>query len=188
MIQQKGPIIIRRVVTGHNADGESVIVADEVAPRAHTYAFTPGMFSALVWATPSIPAIPSSGDDPTIGVTSYVPEPGATRLIVNHFPPDAVVMGPGYDVAAAVREQLEMSPGLGEKFEPDVPGMHTTDTVDYAILLEGELWLEVGNEPAVHLSPGDVVIQQGTRHAWRNRSASPAIIAFILIGAHRATK
>ena len=188
MIQQKGPMVIRRIVTGHNADGKSVIIVDEAAPRAHTYAFTPGMFSALVWATPSILSLPSNGDDPTVAVTSYVPEPGATRLIVNRFPPDSVVTGPGYDVVAAAREQLEMSPGLGEKFEPDAPGMHTTDTVDYAILLEGELWLEVGYEPAVHLSAGDVVIQQGTRHAWRNRSNSPAIIAFILIGAHRASK
>ena len=64
--------------------------------------------------------------------------------------------------------------------EQNDPGMHTTRTIDYGIVLSGEIYLEL-DEGEVHLTPGDVVVQRGTRHAWRNRSAEPCKIAFVLI-------
>jgi quercetin dioxygenase-like cupin family protein len=69
--------------------------------------------------------------------------------------------------------------------ELDNPGMHTTDTVDYAIVLEGEAWLELDDGKEVHPKPHDIVIQNGTRHAWRNKGSMPVRIAFVLIGAAR---
>jgi quercetin dioxygenase-like cupin family protein len=63
--------------------------------------------------------------------------------------------------------------------------MHTTDTVDYGIVLEGEVWLELDDGQQIHLHPHDVVVQNGTRHAWRNRSDKPVRMAFVLIGARR---
>jgi len=62
--------------------------------------------------------------------------------------------------------------------------MHTTPTVDYGIVLDGEIWLELDNE-TVHLKRHDIVIQNGTRHAWRNKGTAPATLAFVLIGATR---
>jgi len=64
--------------------------------------------------------------------------------------------------------------------------MHTTHTVDYAILLDGELWLELDDGETVHLSAGDIVVQQATRHGWRNKGEHPATIAFVMLGAKPA--
>jgi len=101
------------------------------------------------------------------------------------FPPDSVMMNESFDPIAAGQEYMENFPGLAEKFEVDNPGMHRTDSVDYDILLDGELWLELDDGKEVHLKPYDTVIQNGTRHAWRNKSDKPATIAFVLIGAER---
>lgn len=101
------------------------------------------------------------------------------------FPPDSVMQGPRFNVLAAVEENLKCVPGLAECFEPDNPGMHTTDTVDYGIVLEGEIWLELDDGQVQHLRKHDVVVQNGTRHAWRNKNEQPALMAFVLIGARR---
>ena len=73
--------------------------------------------------------------------------------------------------------------GAIEHFEPDNPGMHTTDSVDYAICLAGELVLRLDDGAERTVTPGTVVVQRGTRHAWRNRTSKPAMMAFVLLGA-----
>jgi hypothetical protein len=128
-----------------------------------------------------VPQLPHDGKDPTASVTSIVPGPGASRLLIVTFPPDSVFAAPGFDPEAAVRENLAVSPGLAERFEPD--GMHQTPTVDYGIVLDGEIWLEVDGGRSERLARNDVVIQNGTRHAWRNKSEQPATLAFVLLGA-----
>jgi uncharacterized cupin superfamily protein len=101
------------------------------------------------------------------------------------FPPDAVMMSPGFDPAAAGAEYMAVLPGLAECFEPEHPGMHTTSTIDYGMLLDGEIHLELDGGATKKLSPRDVVVQNGTRHAWRNRSDKPATMLFVLVGARR---
>jgi quercetin dioxygenase-like cupin family protein len=78
-------------------------------------------------------------------------------------------------------------PEFASKFELDHPGMHTTDSVDYGIVLEGEVWLELDDGKQVHLKRHDVVVQNGTRHAWRNKTDKPVKMAFVLIGAQRTS-
>ncbi|HSV48605.1 MAG TPA: cupin domain-containing protein [Ramlibacter sp.] len=175
------PVAIRRVVTGHDGQGRAVVAADSIPPRTHAFAHIPGMVSRLVWATPVVPQLPHDGGDPTPAVASIVPGPGESRLLIVTFPPDAVFAIPGFDFAAAAQENLAVSPGLAERFEPD--GMHQTPTVDYGIVLDGEVWLELDDGRAERLVRHDVVVQNGTRHAWRNRSEHPATLAFVLIGA-----
>ena len=68
--------------------------------------------------------------------------------------------------------------------EPDAPGMHTTDTIDFEVVLDGEVWLELDDGVEVHLRAGDTVVQNGTRHAWRNHGDTTARLAVFLIGAH----
>ncbi|HSW04493.1 cupin domain-containing protein [Aquabacterium sp.] len=150
-------------------------------PRTHAFGHIPGMVSRLVWATGTQPALPFDGVDPTPDIMGFVPEPGETRFLVVTFPPDAVFAAPGFDPAAAAQENLATSPGLAERFEPD--GMHTTPTVDYAIVLDGEIWLELDEGRSALLRQHDVVVQNGTRHAWRNKSDRAATMAFVLIGA-----
>lgn len=172
---------IRRVVTGHDPQGQATVAEDGIAPRSHAFQHIPGMAQTVVWATPAVPRLPYDGRDPTPTLSSIVPGPGETRLLMVTFPPDSVFLSPGFDGAAAQRENLSVSPGLGELFEPD--GMHRTPTVDYGIVLDGEIWLELDEGRAELLGRHDVVVQNGTRHAWRNKSTRPAIMAFVLIGA-----
>lgn len=76
-------------------------------------------------------------------------------------------------------------PGLAETFEPEHPGMHTTDSIDYDVVLEGEITLELDDGVQVPLRRHDVVVQHGNRHAWRNPGDRPATMLFVLIGTRR---
>lgn len=174
---------IRRLVTGHDNRGHSAVVSDGQPPWSKVFEHTPGFASTLVWQTPPKPVRPYDGNDPTRKVETFVPAPGGTTFVVVTFPPDSVTGHPGFDPAAAGAEHAQESPGLVEHFEMDNPGMHTTPTVDYAIVLEGEIWLELDDGKTTLLRQHDVVVQNGTRHAWRNKSNGPAKLAFILIGA-----
>jgi hypothetical protein len=96
------------------------------------------------------------------------------------LPPDAVMGTPAFDGLGYVAEQLTHSPKLAETFEAD--GMHTTPTVDYTIVLDGEIWMELDGGELTHLTAGDVVVQNATRHGWRNKSDKPVTLAAVLIG------
>lgn len=180
------PVQVRRIVTGHAADGSALFRTDAAPPRCDAFEHIPGMVSRLVWATPAVPTWPHDGQDPTPAVASIVPAPGETRFLIVTFPPDSVFARPDFDPAAAGAENLRISPGLAERFEPD--GMHATPTIDYAVVLDGEIWLELDEGRATRLERHQTVVQQGTRHAWRNRSDAPATLAFVLIGATRASE
>jgi mannose-6-phosphate isomerase-like protein (cupin superfamily) len=93
---------------------------------------------------------------------------------------------PTPDPAAIAAEIDEKLPGLLDPFEDDGDGMHTTDTVDYGICLEGELCLRLDDDEEFTLTPGTCVVQLGTRHAWKNRSDRPALMCYVQIGAARA--
>ncbi|ACP23087.1 hypothetical protein NGR_b16360 (plasmid) [Sinorhizobium fredii NGR234] len=175
----------RRVVTGIR-NGRSVFVSDDLVPNAHLHASIPGFMTSVCWATPAGPELPLDGSDPALPGTRITPSAGETRLMIVRFPPDSVMADPSFDPAAADAEQQVHLPGLAELFERENPGMHTTDSIDYDIVLEGEIWLELDDGAEVNLRQGDVAIQCGTRHAWRNKGTSPATMAFVLIGAARS--
>lgn len=177
---------IKRVVTGRNSAGESVIVSSGDAPCTHDFVHIPGMSVTQVWSTERDPSIPQAFADPTESIQSIVPGVGGTQFMFVAFPPDSVYMSPDFNPADAGAENLKHAPGLAEKFEMDNPGMHTTDTVDYGIVMQGEVTLELDGGRVEHLKAGDVVVQNGTRHAWRNGGKVPALIAFVLIGARRS--
>jgi uncharacterized cupin superfamily protein len=178
-IVSQDPLRIRRVVTGTDESGRAVVVSDDTAPRFHDFASIPGMSETFVWETrPGEPPL-----DTTVEAQSMVPGPGATMLKIVRFPPEAVFADPSFDPRAADAEQAEAQPGLAELFEPDNPGIHTTPTIDYAVVLDGEISLELDDGLLVPLARGDVVVQNGTRHAWRNPSSEPATIVFFTFGA-----
>jgi hypothetical protein len=176
---------VRRIVTGHNSEGASIFASSGWAPNAHDYRYIPGMSVAQLWSTPPLPSITSEIQDPTVTAHSVVPMAGGTQLLFVTFPPDAVMQSPEFDPKAAHEENLKCVPGLAECFEPDHPGMHTTSSIDYGIVLDGEIWLELDGGQLQHLQRHDVVVQNGTRHAWRNKSDRPTLMAFVLIGARR---
>jgi quercetin dioxygenase-like cupin family protein len=93
---------------------------------------------------------------------------------------------PSVSRATVHAEMDRVVPGLTEYFEPDTPGMHTSDTVDFGYVLSGRIWLELDNGESRELRAGDSFIQNGTRHAWRNKSDAGCTILFVLIGADRS--
>ncbi len=180
-------MLIRRVVTGSSKDGQSIILSDGPSPRVADFKHVPGFRNVLLWETLPNPSIPHPGvdHDPSVTLTSFVPPPGGTNLMVVDFPPDAVMTRPEFDPTAAGAEYFSRLPGLAETFEIANPGMHTTDTVDYGVVLEGEIVLELDSGMTKTLHKYDVVIQNGTRHAWRNPGTTTATMLFVLMGAHR---
>ena len=114
---------------------------------------------------------------------SVVPGPGGTSLHIVTFPPDSVFADPSFDAHAAQKEALVRLRGLADHFEKEDPGMHKTNTVDYSVVYDGEIWLELDDGETLHLRRGDVVVQNGTRHAWRNKGAKPVTMLFFLNGA-----
>lgn len=173
----------RRVVTAKNAAGRSVVVSDGISPRETALKHTPGFVSAPMWVTAATPSLSVDCKDPmAVADSSLLPGPGGSTFIVVTFPPDSVMKSADFDPAKAGAEHLAATPGIADTFERDNPGMHTTPTVDYGVVLDGEIWLELDDGKAVHLKQHDTVVQHGTRHGWRNKGAKPATLAFVLLG------
>ena len=176
---------VRRVVTGRDNEGRSVFVSCDAAPRTHDYVHIPGMSTTQIWSTPAVASLAERVYDPTLKLQSVLPPPAGTRFVLMSVPSDSVRQGPQFNPVAALEENFSVAPDLAALFEPDHPGMHTTDTIDYGIVLEGEIWLELDDGRMEHLRKHDVVVLNGTRHAWRNKTESPTLLAFVLIGARR---
>src|SRR5207249_10942303 len=117
--------------------------------------------------------------------TDYFPPKEGFRFMAITFAPESHVRAANVDRQTALPEVLEKLPGMLEHMEPDHPGMHTTDTIDFDYVVSGEIWLELDDDKEVLLKAGDTVVQNGTRHAWHNKSAEPCRMLFCLIGAHR---
>lgn len=175
---------IRRVVTGVDAEGKSRVVSDGPPSRSHDYVNRPGYTNAMVWATEGTPTVPTDGSDPTAPVKTQFPLPGGTRLVMIELPPSAAAESDGGDPAALRAEMEEHTPGLLDYFE-EGSSFHATPSVDYHVMLSGELWL-ILDEDEVRVGPGDVVIQNGTRHHWENRTDEPARFVTIPVGAEWA--
>lgn len=179
------PWIPRRVVTGV-VGGKSIFLSDGPAPNAHIYEGWPGFMTSVCWATASVPGVPpNSEEEPAPPGRDVIPGPGETRLMIVRFPPDAVFADPRFNPGLTDKEQEIHLNSLARVFEQDDPGMHTTDSLDYDIVLDGEIWLELDDGEERRLKQGDVVIQGGARHAWRNKSDCITTMAFVLIGAKR---
>ena len=173
---------VRRVVTGHDASGKAVFVGDEqIAPV--TLALLPGSEFHRFWGADSILTFPDDGSRPD--APRYFPPVGGFRFGFFTIPPDGGVGAPpDLDLGAALAEFEEKLPGMGEYLELDQPGMHTTASVDYGVVLSGQATLELDDDAKVVLNPGDTYIQNGTRHRWSNTGDIPAVLAVALVGAH----
>jgi quercetin dioxygenase-like cupin family protein len=169
------PKPIRRVVTGLTPEGKATIIMDGPAPQV-TPGADPDAGSTVLWVTNRAPASNAGNDDAApAGTGNPVPPPwrGGTILRIVDFAPGTRPQRP-----ASALQGVHHTPERSERH----PGFHMTDTVDYAIVLEGEVWA-VLDEAETLLKTGDVLIQRGTYHAWDNRSDQVARIAFVLIDA-----
>ncbi|MGX9899171.1 cupin domain-containing protein [Arthrobacter sp. SA17] len=171
---------VRRVVTGMDGTGKSVFISDGVVPNSHDFETMPGQAQVRVWFTPGVGSTVAPDAEPTDNKGPVVPGPGGASFVIVSYAPESVVTSPEFDPAAAGQELATYAPDLAEVFEPD--GMHRTPSVDYGVVLEGEVWLELDDGAQVRLTAGDTVVQLAARHAWRNKTQAPATVAFVITG------
>ena len=176
------PRPIRRVVTGHNAQGRAIFLSDGPAPAV----FDRGPGATVVtelWETGATPASNAGSDDPTMGRPQRLPPPkNGSKFRVVEYPPDSQRV-----VALHATGSAQDANAKSEGYVRDIankrhPGFHKTATIDYAIVLSGEIYALM-DEGEVLLKTGDVLVQRGTNHAWSNRTEQPCCIAFVLIDA-----
>jgi hypothetical protein len=171
---------IRRIVTGDDASGRSRVVEDAPAAAVRTVAERPGYRAVNVWRTTQSPVLINDPDSISNHEGILPPKQGSILRIID-FPPEPA------DPAERDRRIRATFGGIYKDAQHDGrkhPGMHKTDTVDYAIVLEGEIW-SVMDDGETLMRAGDVLIQRGTNHAWANRSQKTARIAFVLIDGKR---
>jgi len=174
---------VRRVVTGHNAEGKAVFASDEKVP-ALTMKLLPGSEFHRLWGGEEAPTFPDDGSEPA--QATYFPAVGGYRFGMFMIPPETTAsIADLPDMEAATAEVEEKMPGLLSYMEPDAPGMHTTDTIDFEYVISGSITLELDDGAEVLLKAGDTVVQNGTRHAWRNTGTEPCRLAVFIVGAHR---
>jgi mannose-6-phosphate isomerase-like protein (cupin superfamily) len=176
------PNPVRRVVTGHDAQGRSIVVSDGPAPFVHVNPADPEWYSTDVFRSVGAPAaIETHPVETTEGPRRQLPTPRGTVIRVNNFPPEPesvrrMTPEDAQRAFASLGNAKAATFGKGGRH----PLMHRTETIDYAILVSGEITmvLDVGE---VLLKAGDILIQCGTNHAWVNRSNAPAVVIFVLI-------
>jgi mannose-6-phosphate isomerase-like protein (cupin superfamily) len=174
---------VRRIVTGHDAEGKAIIQEDGPAPRVQRVGGAAGPLFHEIWNTRSTPAPidAASGEPEEDGITLAPPKNG-TRIRVLDIPPD----DPSLDSLTPEEARAHFAEiGAGDASSYDGTGsrharMHRTETIDYGIVLEGEIVL-IMDEGETTVRAGDIVIQRGTNHGWANRSDKPCRIAFVLI-------
>ena len=172
---------VRRVVTGHDKNGKAIVVSDGPVP-VHGNPLRPGQRSHEVWKTGTMPIpIGREEPDPVTGKRQLHPAPQGTMFRISEVPPESDAirnMTPEQSREAFRASGAEHASTWGRGGRH--PLMHRTETVDYAVVLEGEITLLLDNED-IKLTAGDVVIQRGTSHAWSNRSGKPVKMLYVLI-------
>lgn len=174
---------VRRIVTGHDGAGKAIIQEDRAVPRMQRIGGEHGPVFFEVWNTRATPARidRASGEPAEVGIV-LAPPPNGTRIRVLEIPPD--------DPSLETLSPEQIKAHFAEVAAADAPSsagsgsrhafMHRTETIDYGIMLEGELTL-IMDEGETVIRSGDIVIQRGTNHGWANRSDKPCRIAFVLI-------
>jgi quercetin dioxygenase-like cupin family protein len=143
-------LTVRRVVTGHDAQGRAIAQIDEVSQNLRSA--RPGTTACVVWTSEGFPVDNTGTADEGLRETGTTLESGTVFRI------------------------LELQPG-------NTPRIHRTDSLDYAVIMSGEIDMELETGDITHLKAGDVVVQRGTVHNWINRGPGPCVIAFVLIAA-----
>lgn len=173
---------VRRIVTGHDDSGRAVVISDGVPPLVHVNPLNPDWRSTDVWRTHETPArIAAHPEEPTLGRRRQMPTKRGSVLRINTYPPESETVRQMDAEAsrrafAALGNERAATFGKGGRH----PLMHRTETIDYAIVLSGEITMLLDDQD-VELKTGDVAVQCGTNHAWSNRSNAPCVIAFVLI-------
>ncbi len=169
---------IRRLVTGHDNNGRSKFIMDGAATSVLEVEAMGGLRVTDLWETFDSPA-DNRGEKDNADRDVHL-EPGARGSIfrIVEFPPDSVWKDSGDGAAAFAAIQASHAADASS----DDPAMHKTDTVDYALVLDGEIWAVMDTEERL-MKAGDALVQRGTNHAWANKTEKNCRVMFVLSGA-----
>jgi mannose-6-phosphate isomerase-like protein (cupin superfamily) len=172
---------IHRVVTGHDAEGKAVVSSNGPLPMVVEIAAIPGTIFHEVWSTTGSPAPVDNGSDPSLGPLLLPPPKLGTRIRFVDIPPDtADYLAHGSARMNDAFSQIGDTKASTVRAGSPHPLMHRTESVDYGIVIDGEMTL-VLDDSEVLLKEGSVVVQRGTNHAWANRSGRPCRMLFVLV-------
>ena len=171
---------VRRVVTGKDPTGKAIVTIDAPATNVHGRPET-GVTNTLLWVTDAAPADLADATDAGARKIGIIPPAKGTIFRIVEFAPEKSLTS-DYETRLRLIRGLGLAPEGPSREHPRDPGMHRTKTIDYAVILSGEIDLLM-DDTDVHLQAGDVVVQRGTNHGWVNRGEQPCRIAFILIDA-----
>lgn len=178
----------RRALTGRDAAGKSVFKSFEVTPQVIPIDANPGLAFYELYATEGVPRLSGTEPDPMLQKTKAFPGPGGTNFRLITYPgrrPEGYKPPAGVTYESGMKELDDKVPGMGRYFDKSAPGMHTTDTLDYGVVVRGEMTLELDDGQKIHLRQGDCIVQNGTRHRWRNPGTEPCLMAFVSVGGKR---
>lgn len=170
---------LRRVVTGHDETGKAIVVFDDDVPNKVVRPET-GIVASWIWITSSSPADITVNTDASSVRRGLTPPPGGSIFRIVDFPPTA-----GSEANLdhhTISSSLGLDQTSGKRRAATHPLMHFTETIDYAIVMSGEIDMML-DDSVVHLKAGDVIVQQATNHAWINHGSESCRIAFVLIDA-----
>lgn len=178
----------KRALTGRNEAGKSVFKSFDVTSKVVEIDSNPGLTFYELYMTEGMPQLTGLEPDPMLKGTKAFPGPGGTMFRLISYPPrrpEGYKPPPGVTFESGLKEMSEKVPRMGDHFERDAPGMHTSDTIDYGVVVRGEMTLELDDGQRIHLKQGDCIVQNGTRHRWRNPLPEPCLMAFVSIGGKR---
>ena len=169
---------VRRLVTGHGTGGQSLFILDGLAGNVKEMESMPGLALTDLWETQGAPADNTGERDAADRPVKLEPPKNGTVFRIVEFPPDSAWKGRA-DGGEAFNS---IGAGHASDSTSDDPMMHKTATVDYLVVVKGEIWA-VLEEGEVCLKQGDVMIQRGTNHSWSVRTDEPCILAAVLVDA-----
>jgi hypothetical protein len=172
------PHKIRRAVTGHDDNGRSVFIYDSDAGAVKEMESMPGLALTDLWVTYGSPADNTGAADAADRPIVLEPPPGGTIFRIVEFPPDSAWR----DNADAKEAFSSIGAGHAMDDTSDDPMMHKTSTVDYLVILKGEIWA-ILDDGEICLKQGDVMVQRGTNHSWSVRTDAPCLVAVVLCDA-----
>jgi len=175
----------RRIVTGHDLQGRSIILADGDSPVMVQPDHAPSMGMAEIWRSDTLPPSNAGNADGALLPFTLAPAPEGLIARVVHFPPDRELNWSASDATATFSQfgGGDLMANEGSRHA----AFHRTQTLDFAIVMEGEIWamMDVGE---TLMKTGDILVQRGTSHAWANRSDKPCRVCFIGISAEPLSK
>lgn len=178
---------VKVVITGENDEGKSYVAVNETRVGTSMTLMPPEFELITLWHTDEPPTVPAPIPSQSKPLPTFFPAGDGVRFLIAVHPPESSSAGEMDEAeqAAALAEMEEKAPGLLSHFDPHGSGFHKTSTIDFVVVLDGVLHVELESGEIAELPPGTCFVQNGTNHAWHNYTDKPVTTVAVMIGARR---